>query len=58
VYDDVAEHGDDPVTDDGTWATLSDYPRITWRQDAVWRRQAARALDDLTADLEAGRAPA
>ena len=57
VYDDVAEHGDDPVTDDGNWSALSDYPRITWRQDAVWRRQAARAFDDLTADLEAGRAP-
>lgn len=58
VYDDIEEHGDAPVSDDGAWATLSDYPRITWHQDAVWRRQAARAFDDLTADLEAGRIPA
>jgi hypothetical protein len=33
------------------------YPRITWQQDAVWRRQAARAYDDLTEDIEAGRWP-
>src|SRR5207253_219582 len=33
------------------------YPRITWRQNAVWRRQAARSFDDLTADLAAGDWP-
>jgi len=27
------------------------------RQDAVWRRQAARACDDLTDDIAAGRWP-
>lgn len=57
AYDDVQEHGDDPVTDDGVWAAFNEYPRITWTQDAVWRRQAARAFDDLTADLAAGRLP-
>lgn len=57
AYDDVLEHGDDTVTDDGGWSAFADYPRITWRQDAVWRRQAARAFDDLVEDLEAGRAP-
>jgi len=56
-YDDVAEYGDDPVTDDDGWALFSQYPRITWQQDAVWRRQAARAYDDLAADIEAGRWP-
>ncbi len=57
AYDDIEEHGDDPVTDSGEWSTFADYPRITWRQDAVWRRQAARAFDDLVEDLEAGQAP-
>jgi hypothetical protein len=57
AYDDVQQHGDDPVTDDGSWAAFNEYPRITWTQDAVWRRQAARAFDDLTGDLAAGRLP-
>jgi len=57
AYDDVHHHGDDPVTDDSAWAAFSEYPRITWTQDAVWRRQAARAFDDLTADLAAGHLP-
>ncbi|PZG22142.1 hypothetical protein C1I95_06020 [Micromonospora craterilacus] len=57
AYDDVNEHGDAPVIEEGEWSLLASYPRITWRQDAVWRRQAARAFDDLTGDLEAGRIP-
>jgi hypothetical protein len=57
AYDDVQQHGDAPVTGDVTWAAFSEYPRITWTQDAVWRRQAARAFDDLTADLAAGQLP-
>jgi hypothetical protein len=57
VYDDIAEHGDDPVSDDGGWNLLASYPRLTWRADAVWRRQAARAFDDLTDDLHAGHHP-
>jgi hypothetical protein len=56
-YDDVTQHGDKPAVDDDAWALFSRYPRITWRQDAVWRRQAARAYDDLTEDIEAGRWP-
>jgi hypothetical protein len=39
------------------WTLFGRYPRMTWAQDAVWRRQAARAYDDLTADLEAGEWP-
>ena len=54
-YDDVAEHGDAPVADDEEWALFGRYPKITLRQDAVWRRQAARCFDDLTGDVEAGR---
>jgi hypothetical protein len=58
-YDDVTEHGDEPVVDADAsdWALFGRYPRLTWRQDAVWRRQAARAYDDLTEDLAAGRWP-
>jgi hypothetical protein len=58
AYDDVQQFGDTPVSEknDG-WTAFADYPRITWGQDAVWRRQAARAFDDLAADLAAGQLP-
>jgi hypothetical protein len=56
-YDDVSQHGDEPVVDDNAWALFSRYPPITWRQDAVWRRQAARSYDDLSGDVAAGRWP-
>jgi hypothetical protein len=32
-------------------------PRITWRQDVVWRRRLVQAADDLAEDLEAGQWP-
>jgi hypothetical protein len=57
AYDDVDQHGDEPVLEEGDWSVFQRYPPVTWRQDAVWRRQAARAYDDLTADLEAGKWP-
>jgi hypothetical protein len=57
AYDDVIEHGDEPISDEREWGAFSRYPRVTWRQDAVWRRQAARCYDDLTTDLEAARWP-
>jgi hypothetical protein len=57
AYDDVDEHGDDPVVEDGTWQVFDQFPRITFGQDAVWRRQAARAGDDLAHDIEAGELP-
>ncbi|WP_157752052.1 hypothetical protein [Actinoplanes derwentensis] len=58
AYDDVQHFGDAVVSEkDGGWAVFADYPRITWGQDAVWRRQAARAFDDLAADLAAGQLP-
>ena len=56
-FDDIVAHGDEPAVDDDDWALFGRYPRITWRQDAVWRRQAARAFDDLTGDVAAGRWP-
>jgi hypothetical protein len=57
AYDDVEEHGDAPVLEDGDWAVFGRYPRISRTQDAVWRRRAARSFDDLAADLEAGQRP-
>lgn len=41
AYDDVCEYGDEPVTADDRWNVFSRFPPVTWRQDAVWRRQAA-----------------
>jgi hypothetical protein len=57
AYDDVHLYGDEPLVDEDGWMIFGEYPRITWRQDAVWRRQAARAFDDLAEDLEAGKSP-
>lgn len=57
AFDDVLEHGDLPVGEGTTWMVFDELPRSTWEQDAVWRRQFARSLDDLAGDLEAGRAP-
>ncbi len=56
-FDDVAEHGDDPVTAAGEWMLFDQYPPLTYRGNAVWRRQAARAFDDLAEDLQAGQVP-
>ncbi|MEV0566845.1 hypothetical protein [Dactylosporangium sp. NPDC050588] len=53
----MTQHGDEPSGDNDAWILFGRYPRITWRQDAVWRRQASRAFDDLTEDLAAGRWP-
>lgn len=57
AYDDVLEHGDEPVDDATFWLVFNEFPRITWRQNAVWRRQAARSFDDLSDDLAAGTWP-
>lgn len=57
AYEDVVQRGDEPVDTDGEWLVFDEYPRITWRQDAVWRRQAARSFDDLVGDIEAGEWP-
>lgn len=58
AFDDILAHGDDPVGGESVqWSVFDDYPRITWTQNAVWRRQAARAFDDLAGDLAAGQWP-
>ncbi len=56
AYDDVDEHHSDPVTREktGDWALFARLPRITWQTDADWRRQVARACEDLSQDLAAG----
>ncbi|OAP26160.1 hypothetical protein [Amycolatopsis rubida] len=57
AYDDVLEHGDQHADDAGSWLVFDEFPRITWRQNVVWRRQAARSFDDLSSDLAAGDWP-
>ena len=59
TYDDVEEHGDHPVDYDsaGLWMILDRLPEQTWHLPAWWRRQLARAFDDLALDLEASRLP-
>ena len=57
AYDDVVEHGDDPVSATATWSVFDEFPPVTWERDAVWRRQAARSFDDLSLDLETGHRP-
>lgn len=55
AYDDVELLGSEPVTrDDSRWSFFDELPRITWRQDAAWRRRMARTLDDIVSDASAG----
>jgi hypothetical protein len=35
VFGDVAEHGDEPVPEHYLWSVFDEYPRITWRENAV-----------------------
>jgi hypothetical protein len=59
-YDDAEGHADEHVdgdADDWSWSVFDRLPRITWRQDRSWRRQFARACDDLTSDIEHGHLP-
>jgi hypothetical protein len=50
----AAALGDEVMTAQaaGLFASL---PRITFHQDAAWRRQMARTFDDLAADLDTGK---
>jgi hypothetical protein len=59
AYDDIEEHGDTPVSIDNqdSWMVFDRLPRITWRQDAEWRRGIAHACEDLIRDLEEGNWP-
>jgi hypothetical protein len=55
--EDLRNNGDDAVTEDGDWTFFDQLPRMTWKQDAVWRLQMVRTLDDLMADLATGQEP-
>jgi hypothetical protein len=59
LYDDAQALGNDPITTDnvGRVRVLGDLPSFTWGRDEQWRRQLARAGDDLAADLAAGSWP-
>jgi hypothetical protein len=57
AYDDAETHGDDPVDPDGDWLLFDELPRISWRRDGAWRRDVARAADDLSNDIAHGRWP-
>lgn len=56
-YDDIERNGDDRVARTEDWVLFDEYPVVTYGQDAVWRRQAARSFDDLADDLAAGNWP-
>ncbi len=48
TYDDIDEHGDQPVDSTSDWwAILDRLPEATWELPVWWRRQQARAFDDL-----------
>ncbi|GGX58626.1 hypothetical protein [Streptomyces chartreusis] len=53
AWQEVSTLGDQPVKRDaGT--LFSSLPRVTWLKDGSWRRQMARAFDDLAADCASG----
>lgn len=55
AYDDADEYGDDPADTHAT--VLGRLPQLSWSQDLQWRRQFARAFDDLAADIADGHWP-
>lgn len=59
AFEDIEEHGSEPVgrEDVGDWLLFDRLPRLTWNQDSGWRRQVARACDDLARDLACGDWP-
>ncbi|MEV8392939.1 MULTISPECIES: hypothetical protein [unclassified Streptomyces] len=60
AYDDCEELGDRPVVsdeDEGDWGVFTYLPKLTFAADLQWRRQFARAADDLAVDLERGQRP-
>ncbi|KDN81905.1 hypothetical protein [Kitasatospora cheerisanensis] len=59
AYEDLDEHGDDPVTvaDEGDWSVFGRLQQRTWNLHRGWRRAFARAFDDLADDLALGEWP-
>ncbi|MFG2692529.1 hypothetical protein [Kitasatospora sp. NPDC048407] len=59
AYEDLDEHGDDPVTvvDEADWTVFGRLQQRTWNLHRGWRRAFARAFDDLADDLALGEWP-
>jgi hypothetical protein len=59
AYDDARDHDSAPVSrqDANDWLFFHRLPRLTWNTGAEWRRQVARACDDLALDLAVGNRP-
>lgn len=55
AYNDAEQYGDDPVDDEAL--IFGRLPRVSWGQDLQWRRQFARAFDDLASDIASGHWP-
>ncbi|MFJ9523045.1 hypothetical protein ACIRPK_32960 [Kitasatospora sp. NPDC101801] len=60
AYEDAEELGDGrlvPEAHDGSWGVFARMPKPTFAMDHQWRRRFARAVDDLTDELEHGHWP-
>jgi len=59
AYEDLDEHGDDPVTvaDEADWTVFGRLQQRTWNLHRGWRRAFARAFDDLADDIALGEWP-
>ncbi|WP_146259059.1 hypothetical protein [Streptomyces tateyamensis] len=59
AYDDLEEHGDEPVLpgEDAEWSVFARLPHTTWAMHRSWRRTMARTFDDLAEDLGLGEWP-
>ncbi|MFD8481422.1 hypothetical protein [Kitasatospora sp. NPDC059673] len=59
AYEDLDEHGDDPVTvvEEADWSVFGRLQQRTWNLHRGWRRAFARAFDDLADDLALGEWP-
>ena len=53
AWQEVSALGEQPAAR-STGGLFGSLPRVTWHQDSSWRRQLARALDDLAADCTSG----
>ena len=59
AWGDLEAHGGDPVTGQAIaqWQFFADLSPVTWTRNEQWRREVARACDDLAGDIAAGARP-